>query len=110
MKSPERKVVMGINAIGKELAKGIKTQKDISGIIGRLTKKILESALNAEIEDHLGYEKNNKSDARRKNTRNGYSSKTIKCDKGELELETPRDRDASFEPQVVPKGKTRLEG
>ena len=101
---------MDIDAIGKELARGVKTQKDISGIMGQLTKTIFESALNAELDDHLGYERNDKLGNRRKNTRNGYSSKTIKCDKGELDLSTPRDRDASFEPKVIPKGKTRLEG
>ncbi len=110
MNHQKEKVVMDIDAIGKELARGVKTQKDISGIMGQLTKTIFESALNAELDDHLGYERNDKLGNRRKNTRNGYISKTIKCDKGELDLSTPRDRDASFEPKVIPKGKTRLEG
>lgn len=101
---------MDIESIGKELAKQVKTQKDLSEITGRLMKVVLETALNSELDDHLGYEKNEKSESRKSNTRNGFSKKTIKCDKGEIELTTPRDREASFEPQIIPKGKTRLEG
>lgn len=101
---------MNIEEIGKELAKNVKTQKDLSDITGQLMKVVLESALNAELEEHLGYSKNEKSESRKANTRNGYSKKTLKGEKGSIELKTPRDREASFEPQVVPKGKTRLEG
>ena len=99
-----------IKKIGEELAKGVKTQKDVSDIVGHLTKSILEATLNAELDTHLGYEKNSKSEERKKNTRNGYSQKTLKTDKGDMEIRSPRDRDSSFEPLVVPKGKTRLEG
>ena len=52
-------------------------------------KAILESSLNAELDEHLGYEKNKKSVSRKANTRNGYSKKTIKGDNGEIEIETP---------------------
>lgn len=101
---------MDIDQLGKELAKHVKTQKDLSDITGKLMKVVLESALNAELDDHLGYEKNEKAESRKSNTRNGYSKKTVKGEKGELEINTPRDREASFEPKIVPKGKTRLEG
>jgi len=101
---------MNIEEIGKELAKNVKTQKDLSDITGQLMKAVLESALNSELDDHLGYSKNTKADARKTNTRNGFSKKTIKGENGSIELKTPRDREASFEPQIVPKGKTRLEG
>jgi putative transposase len=101
---------MDIETIGKELAKQVKTQKDLSEITGQLMKVVLESALNSELEDHLGYEKNEKSESRKTNTRNGYSKKTIKGDQGAIELTTPRDRESSFDPKIVPKGKTRLEG
>lgn len=101
---------MDIEVIGKELAKQVKTQKDFSDITGKLMKIVLEHALNAELDDHLGYEKNEKAESRKANTRNGYSKKTIKGEKGPIEIAVPRDREASFEPQVVPKGKTRLEG
>jgi transposase-like protein len=73
-------------------------------------KAILEASLNAELDEHLGYSKHEKSDQPKANTRNGYSKKTIKCDQGEIELVTPRDREASFEPKIVPKGKTRFVG
>lgn len=101
---------MDINSIGKELAKGVKTQADLKEVTGQLMKVILESALNTELDEHLGYEKNEKASSRRLNTRNGKSKKTVKGDHGETEIEIPRDREASFEPQIVPKGKTRLEG
>ena len=65
---------MDIEAIGKELAKKVKTQKDLSEITGQLMKVVLETALNSELDDHLGYEKNEKSDLRKANTRNGFSS------------------------------------
>ena len=73
-------------------------------------KVVLESALNAELDDHLGYEKNEKSEVRKANTRNAYSKKTVKGEKGEMELQIPRDREASFGPKIVAKGKTRLKG
>ena len=101
---------MDLESIGKELSKHVKTQKDVSEVTGKLMKAILESALNAELEDHLGYEKHEKSKSRKQNTRNGYRKKTIKGELGELELKTPRDREASYEPKIIPKGKTRLEG
>lgn len=101
---------MDIVSIGKELAKNVKTQKDLSDITGQLMKTILEASLNAELDDHLGYDKNEKAISRKANTRNGYSKKTVKGEKGELEITTPRDRDGSFEPKIIPKGKTRLEG
>jgi len=101
---------MDIESIGKELAKQVKTQKDLSDITGQLMKVVLEQALNSELDEHLGYAKNEKSETRKRNTRNGFSKKTIKGEKGELEINIPRDREASFEPKVIPKGKTRLEG
>jgi len=101
---------MDIESIGKELAKKVKTQKDLSEITGKLMKVVLEAALNAELDDHLGYEKNEKAETRKSNTRNGFSQKIIKGEKGEIEISTPRDREASFEPKIIPKGKTRLEG
>lgn len=66
--------------------------------------------LNSELDDHLGYDKNEKADFRKPNTRNGYSKKTIKGKSGEIELKTPRDREATFDPKIIPKGKTRLAG
>lgn len=97
-------------AIFKDLAKGVKTQKDLSNLVGQLMKTVIETALNSELDEHLGYDKNNKSESRKFNTRNGYNPKTIKSDLGEIEIQNPRDRSSTFEPQLVPKYKTRLEG
>ena len=99
-----------IENIGKELSGKIKTQQEMTEVIGQLIKSMMEGILNAELDSHLGYQKNEKAAQRRKNTRNGYSAKTLKTDYGDLAIQTPRDRDASFEPLIIPKGKTRLEG
>jgi putative transposase len=60
--------------------------------------------------EHLGYEKHDPAGHHRGNTRNGKSSKSLKGDLGELELETPRDRKATFDPKIVAKGQTRWTG
>src|ERR1035438_4865186 len=70
-----------------------------NGLLKQLSKAVLERALAAEMTDHLGYEKHDPAGHHQGNTRNGKSRKTLKGDFGELELETPRDRQASFEPQ-----------
>ncbi len=81
-----------------------------NGLLKELTKAILERALEAEITEHLGYAKHDPAGHHRGNTRNGKSRKTLKGDFGELELETPRDRQASFEPKLVGKRQTRWTG
>src|SRR6201997_3567419 len=81
-----------------------------NGLLKELTKAILERALEAEMTDHLGYERHARAGHRRGNTRNGTSQKTMKGKFGELELETPRDRQATFDPKIVAKGQTRWTG
>lgn len=81
-----------------------------NGLLKQLTKAILERALQAEITDHLGYEKHDPAGHHSGNSRNGSSRKTLKGNFGELELETPRDREATFEPKIVAKGQTRFTG
>jgi len=81
-----------------------------NGLRKDLTKAILERALQAEMTDHLGYEKHDPAGHHRGNTRNGKSQKTLKGEFGELELETPRDRQATFDPKIVAKGQTRWTG
>ena len=81
-----------------------------NGLLKELTKAILERALQAEMTDHLGYEKHDPAGHHRGNSRNGKSQKTLKGDFGELELETPRDRKATFDPKIVAKGQTRWTG
>ena len=65
-----------LDTIGKELSRHVKTQKDLTEVIGHLSKTMLESILNAELDSHLGYEKHEKAKERRNNTRNGYSEKS----------------------------------
>ena len=95
-----------IEALALEAAKGIKTEQDLNDFRRMLTKITVEAALNAELDDHLGYDKHERSSS--KNSRNGFSNKTIKTEDGQFELNAPRDRDGSFEPQLVKKRQTRF--
>ncbi|HAK8205196.1 TPA: IS256 family transposase [Salmonella enterica] len=95
-----------LKALAAELAKGLKTEADLNQFSRMLTKLTIETALNAELTDHLGHEKNAPKSG--SNTRNGYSSKTLLCDDGEIELNTPRDRENTFEPQLIKKNQTRI--
>ena len=78
------------------------------GILTQLKRALLEKALQAEMQSHLGYDRYSRGDA--DNARNGLTSKTIKIESDDLEIEVPRDRNGSFEPIIVPKRKTRIEG
>jgi putative transposase len=95
-----------LRALAAELAKGFKTEADLNQFSRMLTKLTIETALNAELTDPLGHEKNAPKTG--SNTRNGYSSKTRLCDDGEPELNTPRDRENTFEPQLIKKHQTRI--
>ncbi len=96
-----------------ELLSGYEKPADLlgaDGIFQQLRKRLLERALDAELTDHLGYEKGERSGRRGANNRNGHSAKTVLTDTGSLSLAIPRDREGTFEPAIVPKGVTRLEG
>jgi putative transposase len=96
-----------------ELLKGRSTVEDIAGengLLRQLTKAILERALSAELTSHLGYEKHSVAGHGSGNSRNGASKKRLKGDFGTVEIEVPRDRASSFEPQLVAKGQTRWHG
>nr|BFD96514.1 IS256 family transposase [Kitasatospora sp. Xyl93] len=80
------------------------------GLLQQLTKKILESALEGEMTDHLGYEKHDPAGAGSGNSRNGVRSKTVLTEVGPVAIEVPRDREGSFEPQLVRKRQRRLSG
>jgi len=97
-----------LKALANELAKDIKTEADLNMLSRELLKLTVETALNAELTEHLGYEKHGDSKPARGNARNGTTSKRIKGQHGEVEILTPRDRDGSFEPQLVRKNQTRL--
>lgn len=81
-----------------------------NGLLKQLTKRLIERALEAEMTGHLGYNRHEPVANPSKNTRNGRSQKTLKGDFGELPIEIPRGRQASFEPQIVPKTKPDGQG
>jgi putative transposase len=96
-----------------ELLKGCQKAEDIigeGGLVKQLTKALLERALKGELTHHLGYEKHDPAGYKSGNSRNGKSRKTLKGDFGEMEVEVPRDRNGTFEPQIVEKHQTRFKG
>lgn len=96
-----------------QLLADYKSPEDVlgeNGLLKQLTKAVLERALKAELSHHLGYEKHDPAGNNSGNCRNGKSKKTLKGDFGTLPIEVPRDRQASFEPKIVPKGQTRFSG
>lgn len=95
-----------LEAFAKQAAKSIKSEADLTDFRKMLTKVTVEAALNAELDEHLGYSRHEQST--KDNYRNGYSSKTIRTEDGEVDLDAPRDRDSSFEPQLVKKNQTRF--
>ncbi len=95
------------------LLTGYKKPEDIigkNGLLKQLTKALLERAMHAELAEHVGYEKHDPAGNNSGNSRNGASKKKLKGDFGEIDLETPRDRNGSFEPQIVAKHQTRFTG
>ena len=80
------------------------------GLLGKLTKMVVEGALEGELDDHLGYAKHDPAGRNGGNSRNGYRDKTVLTEAGPVELSVPRDRDASFEPRIVAKKQRRLTG
>ena len=80
------------------------------GLLHQLTKTVLETALEAEITDHLGYDKHDPAGRDGGNSRNGTRSKTVLTEIGPVEIEVPRDRDGTFEPEIVKKRQRRLTG
>jgi len=80
------------------------------GLLNQLTKKVLEAALEAEMSDHLGYDKHHPAGRNHGNSRNGIRSKTVLTEIGPVEIEVPRDVDASFQPKIVRKRQRRLTG
>lgn len=91
------------------ISSGVKTQSDLQAMIMGLKSRIIESALNGEMNHHLNNQPLIEEEALT-NRRNGYSSKTVKTDTGDVNVNIPRDRNAAFEPLLVQKHKRRLEG
>ena len=103
--------------VPKELIDGLladyKKPEDLigeNGLLKQLTKMLVERALDAEMAEHLGHGKNEPVTNLSGNARNGKSKKTLKGEFGELPIEVPRDRQGSFEPQLIPKHQTRWSG
>ena len=80
------------------------------GLLTGLTKSVVETALEEELSDHLGYDKHDPAGRNGGNSRNGYRTKTVLTEIGPVEIEVPRDRDSSFEPAIVRKRQRRLNG
>ena len=99
-----------LQAMAEELAKDLKTPEDLSQLSAFLTKLTVEAALKGEMNHFLGYDKNDATGHLSGNSRNGFSSKTLKGTHGEIELQTPRDRNGVFEPQLIKKGQSRITG
>jgi putative transposase len=96
-----------------ELLKDYQKPEDLlgkDGLLKQLQKRLLERAMGAELTVHLGYEKHSAEGRNTGNSRNGTSPKTMKGEFGSLPLDVPRDRNGSFEPQIVTKGQRRFEG
>lgn len=94
-----------LSAIARETAKTFKTESEIADFTRQLRESFYESALNAELDEHLGYERHQARPA--DNHRNGSTRKTLNSDLGPLEINTPRDRLGEFDPQIIKKRQTR---
>lgn len=89
--------------IPEEALRKIKSQKEFDDYFHELYKQGIEAMLKAEIKEHLGYPKHDSSGKNSGNSRNGFSNKTLKTNLGEIPLDIPRDRNATFDPVIVPK-------
>jgi putative transposase len=97
----------------EELMRVAKSPHDLfgpDGLFHRLKAALMERMLDAELSEHLGFEKNASEGRGKSNSRNGYTTKTVKTDTGPVDLRVPRDRLGTFEPQLVAKHQRRLEG
>jgi putative transposase len=96
-----------------ELLAGARTEEELAGpggLLSQLTKRLVERAMEVELIDHIGYEPHQEPAGGAGNTRNGSTPKTLITEHGPVEIKTPRDRDGSFDPQIVRKRQRRFEG
>jgi putative transposase len=101
------------NELIDNLLKDYKKPADLigdNGLLKELTKRLLERAMSAEMTEHVGYEKHDPIGKNSGNSRNGNSAKTIKGSFGTMGIEVPRDRNGTFEPQIIEKHQTRFTG
>jgi len=94
--------------LNEDFLKQFKNGDELSSFIQQLKKRGIEQLLEGELDAHLGYERHDRSVT--PNARNGHSKKSIKTTEGTVEINVPRDRDASFNPVLVPKRKSMVEG
>ena len=94
--------------LSDDFLKQFKTGEDLYGFLGELQKRGLEKMLEGELDAHLGYDKHEKTST--SNARNGYNTKKVKTSFGETEISVPRDREATFNPMIVPKRQNMLDG
>ena len=80
------------------------------GLLTALLRTVLQTGMEVELAEHLGYERNDPSGRGSGNSRNGYSAKTVATEIGDIELKIPRDRNATYEPLTAPKHVRRLDG
>jgi transposase-like protein len=99
-----------LNELIKEFDGDTEAVMGNDGLMMQLRKRVVEAMLEGELTSHLGYEPHDPAGNGSGNSRNGRSSKTIQSKDGAMELEVPRDRNGSFEPQVVRKGQRRIDG
>jgi putative transposase len=100
-------------AVLDELLKGCERPEDLmadGGLMKELRKALMQRMLGAELTDHLGYEHGQEPPPVQTNRRNGVSRKTLRSEDGAFEIEVPRDREGSFEPRLIGKGQTRIDG
>ena len=96
-----------------ELLAGATTEQEIAGpggVLSQLTKRLIERALEVELTDHVGYDRHQEPPGGAGNTRNGSTPKRLITEHGQVAIDTPRDRDGSFEPKIVRKRQRRFEG
>ena len=94
----ERARIEGVSLVGE------------GGLLQQVTRTVLQTALEAEMAEHLGYERGETPPAAGGNHRNGSSAKTVRTEVGDVRLHVPRDRQGSFEPRIVPKHARRVNG
>jgi transposase-like protein len=90
--------------------KGVKSLDDFNAFMREVSKEVVETILDGELTDHLGYEKHDQKTKSTDNARNGFTPKTVKSRFGEIDLDVPRDRKSDFEPQIVKKRQKDISG
>ena len=97
-----------LKKLAEQMASSMNSFDDIKDFQKQLMQSFIDTALEAEMEDYLGYPKHEKAD--KPNKRNGHTKKTVRSETGDLDISTPRDRGGSFKPVLVSKHQTRITG